>query len=253
MSGKDEWEFFFKKWQLPDGTAAVTAEEAEESLLEQLEQSGGTCRKTLLQLARVRSSMGKHSEALTHLERLLQLSDDIEENASYFLALGQLMEQLGDHSAATEYYRGGFRLKPSRPTTWYWINNNLGYCLNELKRYDEAEPYLRTAIETAPKMSNAYKNLGLCFLGQGDYAQAAENFVSAVRADASDIRPFKHLEGLVKSHPEILSTVPDLSRTIDLCRKAAEYARQKQPDFKEQWRRLRRKQGDAVPEPDYPH
>jgi len=242
----NEGQFFFRKASLPEG-GAITLDETEESLLRQLEESGGTCKKTLWQLARVRSMMGKQSEALGHVQKLLQLSDDIEENASYFLALGQLMEQMGDFASAIEYYRGGSLLKPSGKATWYWINNNLGFCLNQLEKYDEAEGYLRAAIQAAPKMSNAYKNLGLCFQGRGDYARAAKCFVIALKVNASDARPLKHIEELLEGHPEVLCEIPDLPGQIEMCRKAVESARKAQPDFKAHWRKLRKQQKATLP------
>lgn len=237
----NEGEFFFKKARLPDGEA-VTMEEAEESLLRRLGEREGKCKETLWQLARVRSMMGKQPLAMGHVQKLLQLSDDVEENASYFLALGQLMEQMGDFAAAVEYYRGGFLLKPSRSATRYWIHNNLGFCLNELGRHDEAEGYLRAAVKMAPGMSNAYKNMGLCFRGKGDYVRAAKCFVLALKRNASDARPLKHLEELAEAHPGVLSEIPGLAGQMEMCRKAVEGARQAQPNFEKHWRRLRREQ-----------
>jgi tetratricopeptide (TPR) repeat protein len=161
MTKKDHI-FFFRKESLPDGEA-ITAEEAKDFLPKQLKERNGTCKKTLWQLARVYSKLKRHDEALNFIYKLLQLSDDKEENASFFLALGQLMEQTGDYQAAIEYYRGAFSLKPSNAAVWYLVNNNLGFCLNKLKRHREAEGYLDAAVKIDPTRPNAYKNLGLFF------------------------------------------------------------------------------------------
>jgi tetratricopeptide (TPR) repeat protein len=241
----DEEDFCFRKASVPEGEA-VTFEEAEEFLLRQLQERGGTCRKTLWQLARLYSMMGRQSEAVSYVQKLLQLSDDIEENASYFLALGQLMEQMGDFASAAEYYRGGLLLKTSNSATRYWLNNNLGFCLNEFGRYDEAEGYLLAAVKMAPRMSNAYKNLALCHQGKGDYTRAAKGFIIALKRNASDARPLKHLEDLLKEHRDVLCEIPNLPGQIEICRKAVEGARQAQPDFKKHWRKLRRRQRGEV-------
>jgi tetratricopeptide (TPR) repeat protein len=243
---QNEQKFRFKRSPLPEGEA-LTAEEAENRVLRQLEDRGGTCKETLWQLAAIQSRMGKHSEALAHIQRLLQLTDDVEENATCFLALGQMMEQTGDFAAAIKYYRGGFLLKPTKPTTSYWINNNLGYCLNVLQRYDEAEGCLRRAIRIAPKMPNAYKNLGLLFQGRSDYGKAARCFIRAIKANASNARPLKHLEELADAHPEVLDDIPGLAGQIEMCRKAVEFADQARPDWEEHWKRQRRRQKAKVP------
>jgi tetratricopeptide (TPR) repeat protein len=238
---ENEEKFRFKRSPLPEGKA-LTVEEVEDQLARQLEERGGTCKETLWQLAAVRSRMGKHDEALAHIQRLLQLTDDVEENASCFLALGQMMEQTGDFAAAIKYYRGGVLLKPTQSTTLYWIHNNLGYCLNVLKRYDEAETYLRRAIKIAPGISNAYKNLGLCFQGRGDYVKAARCFIRAVKVNASDARSLKHIEELANAHPEVLCDIPNLSEQIEMCRRAVRVADQAKPDWEKHWKEQRRKQ-----------
>jgi tetratricopeptide (TPR) repeat protein len=238
---EDKAELLFRRSIIPEGEA-VTAEEAESYLLRQLEERGGKCKETIWQLSRLRSMMGKHSQAIAHVQRLLQLTDDIEENASCFLALGQLMEQTGDFAAAIKYYRGGLLLKPTQSTTRYWINNNLGYCLNMLERCDKAEAFLRRAIRIAPNRSNAYKNLGLSFQGRSDYRKAAQCFIRALKANASDARPLKHLEELAKAHPEVLREIPDLAGQIEMCRKAVALAEQAKPDWEKHWKEQRRKQ-----------
>jgi tetratricopeptide (TPR) repeat protein len=240
MAEKDSNFYFrFRRASLPEGEA-ITLEEAEESFLEQLEERDGTCKKTLWQLIRVYCYMKRPDDALNYLYRLLQLSDDAEENAHYFLTLGQLMEQKGDYSSAAKYYRGAFCLKPSDSNVWYFINNNLGFSLNELKRYDEAEGYLQAAIKIDPSRANAFKNLGLCFMGKGDHVKAAESFIDSVKANASDSRALGHLEELLSDHPELFKEVADLPRILMQCRKAVKTALESQPDFEKNWKRLRR-------------
>jgi tetratricopeptide (TPR) repeat protein len=243
---ENEMRFNFKRSSFPKGEA-LTAEEAESRLLQQLEDRGGTCKETLWQLAAVRGRMGRHPEALAHLQRLLQLTDDVEENASCFLALGQLMEQTADFAAAIKYYHGGLLLKPTKSTTSYWLNNNLGYCLNVLKRHEEAETYLRRAIKIAPNISNAYKNLALSFQGRSNYAKAARCFILAIKTNASDARPLKHLEELAKAHPEVLGDIPNLAKQIEMSKRAVEFAKKAQPDWEKHWKEQRRKQQAEMP------
>jgi tetratricopeptide (TPR) repeat protein len=247
MTEKDNNFYFkFRRRSIPEGGEALTFEEAEASLLKQLKERNGICKDTIWQLSRVYSFMKRHDDALNCIYKLLQLTDDQEENASFFLALGQLTEQKGDYQGAIQYYRGAFCLKPSMSLVWYLVNNNLGFCLNELKRYNEAEPYLLDAIEIDPTRPNAYKNLGLCFMGRGDYIRAAEWFIDAVKADASDPRSLRHLENLVSDHPELFKEIADLPRILMQCRKAVKIAEERQPDLETHVRKLRSQQKGIV-------
>lgn len=222
MTEKDE--------NLPE-RKAITLEEAEELFLKQLEERDGTCKDTLWQLIRVYSFMKRPDDALNYLYKMMQLSDDTEENAHYFLTLGQLMEQKGDYSSAVEYYRGAFCLKPTDNDVWYWVNNNLGFCLNELKRYDEAEGYLQAAIKIDSSRYNAYKNLGLCFMGRGNYIKAVHNFCYSIELSIFDTRALGHLEQLVSNHPELYEKIPGLSNTLLRYRNASKATQKRLAEF----------------------
>lgn len=198
----------------------MTFEEAERGLLEQLAEGKGDFRDSLWQLVRLYSYVKRHDEAMKYVHALIRASRDTEESASLILALGQLMEQRGDYPGAIEYYRGAFCLKPSATQVWYLINNNLGFCLSEIGRYDEAGGYLLAAIQIDPGRPNAYKNLGLSFQGRGDYVRAAECFIDATRVDARDPRAFGHLEGLLSGHPELKDRIPGLPEKLRECRQA---------------------------------
>ncbi|HMG21000.1 MAG TPA: hypothetical protein VK607_06770, partial [Kofleriaceae bacterium] len=109
--------------------------------------------------------------------------------------------------------------------TWYLIHNNLGYCMNQVGRYEEGEAYCRTATEIDPKRANAFKNLGLSLQGQGRLAAAAGSFVDAVKANASDPRALKHLEDLVAAHrAELAAEIQDLDELLDQSRLAVRTA-----------------------------
>ena len=156
--------------------------------------------------------------------------------------MGQLREQIADYEGAARYYRGAFGLQPRRTDLWYWINNNLGYCLIQVGRFKEAEGHLKVALAIDSNRSNAFKNLGLALLGQKESAKAAEYFVLATQANASDPRSLTHLEQLLDADPELLVEVPDLQHKLDACRKAVEHAASQQPDVGARWNELRAQQ-----------
>jgi tetratricopeptide (TPR) repeat protein len=198
----------------------VTAEEAEKFLLEKLKESGDDNEEALWNLAHFYSCSGRQPEAIKYVERLITATDDPEKQASYYLALGQLMEQMQDYAAAISYYSHAFSLEPINNPTWYLINNNLGYCLNHFKKHTEAEGYCRNAIRIDQERHNAYKNLGIALEGQGKYPEAAESYFKAVKANAGDPRAFGLLEKLVVEHPEIQEQLPDILDQLKRCQDA---------------------------------
>jgi tetratricopeptide (TPR) repeat protein len=235
-------DFRFSIRRIPQGEA-LTFAELEARFLKELEAKGGKCVQSLLNLAKLYSGTKRHDEGFRYLERLLELSDDPEEHGGYYLALGCHMEQIHDYQEAVQFYRRALAMEPCRDKVWYYIHNNLGYSLIQLQDYDGAIPYLRRAVEIDPELPNAYKNLGLAFEAKGNLAEAAELFVAATQADASDPRSLAHLENLVASHPELEIEMPALPRRLKACREAVKVACTHQPDLRAIWERDRERQG----------
>jgi tetratricopeptide (TPR) repeat protein len=191
----DDSTFNFTIPKQPKGER-ISAEEAERLLLEKLEKCEGECLEELWDLAHFYSMTGRQPLALSYLQRFIASTDDPEKHAGAYLGLGQLMEQMKNYESAISFYSQAFSLEPENTPTWYLINNNLGYCLNVLGRSTEAESYCRHAIAIDPKRPNAYKNLGIALANQGQSAEAARNFINALRANAADPRALKLLEQL---------------------------------------------------------
>ena len=204
----------------------ISTEEAERRLLERLARTQAEYRDALWGLAVFYSRTGRQPAALGALERLLAFTQDPEEQAGVTLALGQLMEQIGDYEAAIGFYRRGLALEPASTPTWYLINNNLGYCLNHFERFQEAEACCRSAIQIDPVRHNAYKNLGVARAGLGQYAEAAQLFIQATRAQAADGRALGLLEQLYAEQPQIALEIPDIERQIQQCREAVQAVEQ---------------------------
>ena len=234
-------EFRFTVPILPDGRA-VTIEEYEQAVLERLEKDSSSRKQSLWDLSVIYSATGRQEQSLECLKKLAVLADGPEERARCYLAMGARREKVEDFEGAVSYYRAAFGMEPQSTDAWYWINNNLGYSLVQLGRCQEAETYLHRALAIDQTRPNAYKNLGLGFLGQNRFKEAADYFVRATQADASDRRSLGHLEQLISAHPELLAEVPDLGRKIEGCRAAVQQAASLQPDPRDHWKRLRRSQ-----------
>jgi tetratricopeptide (TPR) repeat protein len=208
----------------PDGKI-VTLEEAEKILLANLKKCEDGLESTVLDLVLLYSRLGRQETAMQHLDRLICATIDPEKKAQYFLRMGQLMEQIRNYEGAITFYTQAFSLEPDNNTVWYFINNNLGYCLNHFDQYVEAEPYCRAAIKIDPLRQNAYKNLGISLEGQGEFTRAAESYIKAVEINAADPRALYLLEDLVRQHKDIEIIMPDIYTQIEKCRQAVLSAR----------------------------
>ena len=188
--------------------AAETNEEAYEALWE---------------LARFYSLRNRQDMAMDCVERMLALTDDCEQHAACILTMGQLMEQVEDFQAASRFYRRALSLEPASTQSWYFIHNNLGYCLNLEGRHAEAEPLCRAATRIDPGRPNAWKNLGISLAGLDRPADAAACWIRATHVEASDRRAFDLLETLVAKRPALRR---ELQAEMARCREAVTLAAQ---------------------------
>ena len=182
-------------------------------------------RDALWQLTRFLGLTGRQAEGLEILDALLDSAVEPEERAELTLAMGQLMERLGDYRSAIAAYSRGVALEPVGEATWYLLHNNLGYCLNQFGRHVEAEHWCRAAIQIDPLRHNAHKNLGLACQGQGRYVEAARSFIQALHCEAGDPRALRHLGDLVEAHPEIVTEMPNIQGELESCSMAVEAAK----------------------------
>ena len=218
----DGWLFNFRM-RAPSEGGMMTGDEVEKHLVARLNDPNKDQQETRLELVRFYRSTGRVVDALCLAGEYLAGSVDLEQEAEMYFHLGQAMEHVEDWESAFRFYTKAFELEPKSEFYWYFIHNNIGFSLNQLKRYSDAEKYLREAIAMDPSRANAFKNLGLSLEGQGRFGEAALSFIAAVRADASDPRALGHLEELAERHNEVLDVNPGLAYQIARCREAVEY------------------------------
>lgn len=209
------------------GFREVSPDELERLLRQRVaEAPPGTreARDARWELMRFLALTGRRPEAHAILEELLASESDPETRAEYTLAIGQNYEGLGDFDAAAEAYARGVALEPVGSRTWYLLNNNLGYCLNQLGRHAEAESWCRAAIRIDPERHNAYKNLGVACSALGRHAEAVRCYITATDRCIRDPRAFGLLVELLRAHPEVVQESPELVPEIERCVAAVQRA-----------------------------
>jgi tetratricopeptide (TPR) repeat protein len=209
----------------------LNSEKIEDLYLQKLVESNGICKTTIWNLTRLYSKTNRLQEAQIFMLKHLHLSVNDEERASSLLALGQIMEKMNDFFRAAEYYQEAYSVTSFNLLTRYFIHNNLGYSLNQLKRFEEAKVYLLSALKIDPSRPNAYKNLGLSYWGLGEYTKATRCFIAATKVYPVDQRSQKHLEELIQEHPELSAGIPAFVEGVTSCKNALELARKMQPEF----------------------
>lgn len=164
---------------------------------------------------------GLLAAALSYLGKAFSLTDDAQGRSEILLAAGCVLEKTRDYPSAVESYRAAFAYPKTDDETWYFLHNNLGFCLNQLGNYEEAEELCRAAIGIDGRRHNAYKNLGVALEGLGRHVEAVEAYLAAGKLNPRDPRALDHLEALVVSHPAITGEIPDIQLQIGSCRQAA--------------------------------
>jgi tetratricopeptide (TPR) repeat protein len=158
--------------------------------------------------------VNKIDAAAELLQGFLKMSKDIERSAHCYLALGQIATDQERIEVALQYFTTALELAPKKRKVLYVLHNNIGFCLNRLGRFAEAEEHCRTAIDIDWTRASAYRNLGASLEGRKDLAGAAWALAEAVKADGSDNRARLLLERLVAAHPAIILRCPWVNEVL---------------------------------------
>jgi tetratricopeptide (TPR) repeat protein len=160
---------------------------------------------------------------LARIERMLDIAVGTDDRTYAYLSLGVLGERRGDWDGAVESYSKALAEGSQHEFLCYFGNNNLGYSLIQLQRFEEAEVYCLTAIEVDPGRHNAHKNLGLVRQLQNRWLDAAFCFAEAYRLCPQDPRAWHLLTAILSSQPALLADSPDLCDRIAGLRQDDEY------------------------------
>jgi tetratricopeptide (TPR) repeat protein len=142
------------------------------------------------------------------LQLFLNSSTNAAQNAQCHLALGQIATDEQRLETALNHFVAALELKPDKKKITYVLLNNIGYCLNGLGRYVEAERYCRQALEIDWMRSSAYRNLGVSLEGQANFEGAAWALAEATKVDPADERARNLLKKLVSVNTWLVIQCP---------------------------------------------
>jgi tetratricopeptide (TPR) repeat protein len=112
--------------------------------------------------------------------------------------LGLCLEALGQFDQAIETYKQAIELNRRKMPRWAWPPLNLGTLLQKLGRFEEAEGYLREAVQSDPNLATAHYQLGVVLERQKKTAEAVEELTRASVLDPQYPEPFYALGRLYR-------------------------------------------------------
>jgi Flp pilus assembly protein TadD len=166
--------------------------------------------KSCLNLARVLLQGHRPTEALTVLERALEIDST---SSAAFRLKGNALGDLGRSDEAVAAYQSAIQLDPEDA----WSMNNLAFIEIQQGHYDEALPALARATELRKDVPLFYNNLGMALEHGSHYAAAAEAYGFAVSLDGSNTKA-------VQNHDRAITVRDDPSiPAVDLTALAREF------------------------------
>ena len=112
-----------------------------------------------------------------------------------WLVLGESLHQAGRHAEAVPMYRKALVTGSAVSA----VHENLGLCLVELRRFDEARAAYRALSGIDPKSAAAANGVALAALVEGDLQEARNGFLAALDLDPRNIEARRGLVAVEES------------------------------------------------------
>ncbi|MDA8159398.1 MAG: YcaO-like family protein [Desulfobacteraceae bacterium] len=132
-------------------------------------------------LGRGLHALGRHQEALTHLERALELRPEAEDVPYIYSHLGACLRDQGRYQEAIAVLQRGIEHDEERPD----LHNMLGVCHYKLDQYQHAINHFQRAVDLAPSSAIDYANLGVNYRKLNNLGLAEQCFELALSLDPS--------------------------------------------------------------------
>lgn len=142
-----------------------------------------------LNIALVKIKQQKHNEAMTYLQKTLNIVPD---NAGANLAMGQFLLEQQQLEQALKYFRRVLQAKPDTAEAYY----NIGTILATQGENEQAARAYEQAIRYQQNYYNAYNNLGAVRVQQGLLDEAVLCFEQSIKINPKYAPPYRNI-GLI--------------------------------------------------------
>ena len=126
--------------------------------------------------------------------------------------LGNCLRQEGKPDDAITQYQEVLRLKPGSAEAHY----NMGMAFTQKGNLDDAVGQYKQALQLDPKYSDAYINLGTVLLHEGKVDDAVAEYLSAVKLNPNDATAHYNLGTVLLGQGKIDEAVAQLERAVGL-------------------------------------
>lgn len=124
--------------------------------------------------------LGDYHEAISRFEALMQ------QNSSWVrpvFNLGRVYLALGENEKALQFFQRAERMNSFHVDALYY----LGVYYDSIRDYQTAKKYYKRALRIQFDQSECHQNLGVCYLTEGAYAAALQEFIIAYEQDPANL------------------------------------------------------------------
>jgi len=150
-----------------------------------------------------------HTQAAVIIERALKLESNDEQAWSN---LGLAKKELRDLEGAERAFRKAYSLAPTNPK----VINNLASLLSDSDRPGEAITLLDTLLQAHPNFANAWCNLAMALKSSGQFKEAHQAALKALRLDDSLAQSHNVMGEVLKEFTQFTAAKKAFARALEL-------------------------------------
>ena len=164
----------------------------------------------LLLLGACHFQMRNFSECIFYNQQCIRINPNFAEAYSN---LGNSLRELGDLTAAVQFYLKAIKLKPRFCDAY----NNLASTHMQLGQIKQAVETYQMALVLNPKLVDAHSNLGNLYKAQGRLQAAKKCYLEAIKIRPDFAIAWSNLAGVFKEEGQISTAISYYKEAIKLC------------------------------------
>lgn len=137
-------------------------------------------------------------EAIANLQKILFLTNDNVMKADVYNNIGYYNIRLKNYEQAVTYFKSSINIFPD----YGYANDNLGYALIQLGKFEEGKEFLERALKTENNdIAYTYRNFALYYQAKGEMNKADDYFKKSFESiiDSVDLLEYHYADFLIKN------------------------------------------------------